>query len=149
MGAHAMNDCLLSQKDVNDMTEIIASGEHIDWGSVEELAACAHSSEAVRQIRRQAELAGAGVADGPLAVRGPRGLQRALRFGWLALTDELRRGDVLRAGPTALKAIQYFNADLAPRVAPSGAEDMTTASRGRTSCGGWSQHRCGAPGGIP
>lgn len=143
IGAHAMNDCLLSQKDVNDVAEIIAAEQDIDWGSVEELAHCAQAAAAIRQIRRQVELGRRASADGrdvpeiatgPLTVRGFTGLRRALRFGRLALSDERRRGGVLGAAPVAIDAIRYYNADLAPRLVPTGGEDMSTASRGRTSC---------------
>ncbi len=140
VGAHAMNDCLLSQKDINDVASVLRHCPDVDWGSVEELAACAHAVGAVRQIchkvaSQHPSLSGPpGTPEGPLTTSGLTGLARAGRFGRLAYSDERRRGGILRAVGIALEATRYYSADLAPKPVPNAPELLTSSARGRTRC---------------
>jgi len=140
IGAHAMNDCLLSQKDINDVASILRRCPDIDWGSAEELAACSHAQGALRQIRHEVAAqhpslsAPPGLPGGPLTASGLTGLARARRFGRLAFSDERRRSSIRQAMSTALEATRYYSAELAPKLVSGAPELLSSSARGRTQC---------------
>ncbi|TDD85023.1 nucleotidyltransferase family protein [Actinomadura rubrisoli] len=129
IGAHAVNDGLLSMKDVNDAHVLLSRHAGVDWGAVEELCRGAGALKAMGEILSAAARvypgttvpAWAGDArrsgDTYLSTgEEPPGV-RADRVRRLALDDERARGrDASLAERVAEEAYAYFTADLTPRL---------------------------------
>jgi putative nucleotidyltransferase-like protein len=139
IAAHALNDVVLSMKDVNDLFVLLAVDTDTDWATVEELCRGAQAADALTQLI--AVTAGvypelglpAGDPDGPLVLeQTPQ--ERADQAARYAYRNERERGaDHDRATSIAEEGRRYYSADLRPRIAAPG-QDVPPPSRNRWTC---------------
>jgi len=123
IAAHAVNDGILSMKDVNDLHLLQAQRPGPDWASVTELARGAGAVAALRQllavtarVYQHAESPD-DAAPGYLAEAMESARARARRVARFTYRDERARGaSPLRAGLLARQARRYFSARLTPRL---------------------------------
>ena len=137
IAAHALNDGVMSMKDINDLYELLVRENRTDWATVEELC---RSAQAVDVLAQLLALTGqiypelglpAGAVNGPLAL-SLTPAERADRAARYAYRDERARGaDDDAAIAVAEEARRYYSADLRPRVAPPGSP---VPPRNRQTC---------------
>jgi hypothetical protein len=138
--AHAVNDGLLSMKDVNDLHVLLTRRRVPDWASVEELCRGFGGTAVLRHLlaviatiypRTQAP----AEAESVLATVVQQGDVRADRFAALALRDELTRGAAPGdAAAVAQEARRYFSADLKPRLTCEVIAGPGDGERSRNKC---------------
>lgn len=139
IAAHALNDGILSMKDVNDLHVVLSDHAPTDWASVEELCRHVHATDVLRQLLavtgRVYPEHGLPSTHGPAALghrETPAG--RARRVARLAFRDERSRGaGLVAAARSAREAERYFAADLTPRLA-SPALPAPPLPRRRSAC---------------
>ena len=144
IAAHAVNDGILSMKDVNDLHVLHAAGPEPDWTSVAELSRAAGAAAALRQLlavtARVYSHPGppAGyLADSPryLAESSEPARARARRVARFTFRDERSRGaSVLHASLLARQARRYFSAPLAPRLGGPPVGGGPSEVTGRNVC---------------
>lgn len=124
IAAHAVNDLILSVKDVNDLYLVLASAEHVDWASTEELCGGVAALPALHDLLAAVrDVYGPGSAPeaprtGALATTKPSPEKRAATVAEHAVSIELARGrSADDAEAVGRDAQRYFSADLAPRNA--------------------------------
>lgn len=139
IAVHALNDGVLSMKDVNDLSVLLAEDADTDWATVEELCRSAQAADALTQLI--SVTAGvypelglpAGDRDGPL-VLDQTAAERADRAARYAYRNERERGaEHDRATSVAEEARRYYSADLRPRIAAPGQE-VPPPARNRWTC---------------
>ncbi|WP_329563509.1 nucleotidyltransferase family protein [Streptomyces uncialis] len=139
IAAHALNDSVLSMKDVNDLHTILQQPASTDWATVEELCRAAQAQDVLAQL-----LSVTGNVYPEHEVRSatrPEALvlrqaaeERVDRAARLALRDELaRRGSAEAAERMAQEARRYYSADLRPRVIGS-TDTVSPLGRNRHTC---------------
>lgn len=138
--AHAVNDGLLSMKDLNDLHVLLTRRRGPDWASVEELCRGFGGGAVLRHLLAATALLypGSGPpaeAESVLATVVQQGDVRADRFANLALRDELTRGAAPdQAAVAAQEARRYFSADLKPRLTGEVVTGPADGERSRNKC---------------
>jgi len=141
IAAHAVNDGILSMKDINDLHVLQAERPDLDWASVTELARSTGAVAALRQLlavtarvykhtESPDDPAPAYLADATESAQA-----RARRVARFTYSDERSRGaSPLRARLLARQARRYFSARLTPRLGgPAIGEGPLEAAR-RSTC---------------
>ncbi len=140
IAAHALNDCLLSMKDVNDVYAIVLSGAAIDWATVDELCAHVHARQAMNQLAAQVAACYGKALPAPpetkaLLTAEPSRHDRVARAASLAYQDERSRGaGPLTAWAASRQARRYYGADLKPRLSPHPDPGPVATRRNRALC---------------
>jgi len=140
IAVHALNDCVRSMKDVNDLYVLLARQADTDWATVEELCRSAQATDVLSQLLAMTgdvypELGrGAGEVNGPL-VLSQTSAERADSAARFAYQDERARGaEHDTATAVAEEARRYYSADLRPRVTPPDQTVPPPARNRRTCC---------------
>lgn len=141
IAAHAVNDGILSMKDINDLHVLRAGQPEPDWISVTELARSAGAAPALRQLLGETERVYAGLGDaarpqpGYLAEAAETATARSRRVARFTYRDERGRGaGPLRSARLARQARRYYSAPLKPRLGGPPAGDGPLRQRGRNVC---------------
>jgi hypothetical protein len=141
IAAHAVNDGVLSMKDINDLHVLRDGQPDPDWASVIELARSAGAVPALRQlltltacVYQHAESPDDRVpeylADSPESAKA-----RARRVARFTFHDERSRGaNLLHATLLARQARRYFSAQLTPRLGGPPIGNGPHEAAGRNIC---------------
>lgn len=139
IAAHAVNDGILSMKDINDLHVLQAGQPEPDSTSITELARGAGAVPALRQLFAvTAHVYSRGETapePGYLADSAEPTKARALRVARFTFRDERSRGaGLLRSALAARQARRYFSAQLKPRLGGPPVGDGPLTARGRNIC---------------
>jgi hypothetical protein len=142
IAAHAVNDGLLSMKDINDI-HVLVSDSDVDWASTTELCRSVEATGALAECLAQTAHAYPQDPLPRLGSPGPTVLRpvaydsrsRARRFSRHAYRNERHRGaSSSHALRRALTARRYFGADLRPRVRQDADNRLPPQLRRRDVC---------------
>jgi len=142
LAAHALNDGLLSVKDINDM-HVLVNQRAVDWVSVRELCRAVEAEQVLAECVEHTALAYPAdrlpawppVRSSLLRPEGYGEWQRAAFFARHAYRNERHRGlTVPTASLRAVEALRYFSADLTPRLRRGSEDRFSPADRRRDLC---------------